>query len=118
MKLNWKLLLAGGIALALLMIAGCTASGNPFENTPLDDGEKIAGFWLGLWHGLICPIAFVISLFKENVHFYEVHNNGTWYNLGYIIGLAGVFGGCSGSAAGKKKCTPTLKCDESEDKCI
>jgi len=43
---------------------------------PLRKGGSVAGFWLGLWHGLIAPITFVISLFSDNVNFYEVHNNG------------------------------------------
>ena len=29
-------------------------------------GAKAAGFWAGLWHGLICPITFLVSLFSHN----------------------------------------------------
>ncbi len=59
----------------------------------------MAGFWLGLWHGLISPVAFVISLFSSNVHFYEVHNNGGWYNFGFLLGASSTLGGSAASAS-------------------
>ncbi len=58
--------------------------------------SKPAGFLAGIWHGLILPITFVISLFNHGVGIYETNNNGGWYNLGFIFGLSSVFGG-SGS---------------------
>lgn len=76
-----------------------TAGPNDLENSANEKGD-IAGFWRGLWHGLIAPVAFLTSLFKENVGVYEVHNNGKWYNFGFILGLMIVFGGNSG--AGKQ----------------
>ena len=72
-------------ALALLLLAGCAASPNAAANTPSADGTT-AGFWLGFWHGLILPIAFLVSLFKSSVGVYELHNNGGWYNAGYVLG--------------------------------
>ncbi|MCL6106896.1 MAG: hypothetical protein M1309_06100 [Actinobacteria bacterium] len=47
----------------------------------------VAGFWSGLWHGLILPVSFIISLFKSNVGVYEVHNSGNWYNFGFVLGI-------------------------------
>jgi len=85
-------------AVAILVLAsGCAAGSNPMVGTPAADGET-AGFFLGLWHGFIMPFAFVASLFLDDVSIYEVHNSGGWYNLGYLIGLAGILGG-GGSAA-------------------
>jgi len=49
------------------------------------------GFLLGLWHGFIFPVAWVISLFVPNVSVYAVPNNGGWYDFGYFLGIA-VFG--------------------------
>jgi hypothetical protein len=73
-----------------------TAAGkNELENTANEKGE-IAGFWRGFWHGLIAPIAFVMSLFKDNVGVYEAHNNGKWYNFGFILGLMIILGGNKG----------------------
>ncbi len=47
---------------------------------------------------IIAPFAFIVSLFSPHVNIYEVHNNGAWYNLGFIIGLIIILGGGSGGA--------------------
>ena len=65
----------------LLAISGCAAHHNVALDT---DG---AGFWLGIWHGLIIPITFVISLFNSHVNVYEVINNGGFYNFGFVLGV-------------------------------
>jgi hypothetical protein len=49
------------------------------------------GFLLGLWHGFIFPVAWVISLFTDKVSIYAVPNNGGWYDFGYFLGIV-VFG--------------------------
>lgn len=82
--------------IALLSLVSCTAGPNNSINL-LDIGTEPAGFWYGLWHGCISPITFVISLFNDNVGIYEVHNNGTWYNLGFLLGVTATFGGGGGS---------------------
>lgn len=56
-------------------------------------GAAPAGFWAGLWHGLISPIAFIVSLFTLNVRIYEAHNRGRWYDFGFIVGVSIAFGG-------------------------
>ncbi len=45
------------------------------------------GFWLGLWHGFIFPVAAIASFFVADFAVYAVPNNGLWYNLGYFIGI-------------------------------
>lgn len=83
------------IALALMLVvilAGCAAGTNTAADVPAGDGD-VAGFWMGVWHGMIAPITFVISLFNSDVNFYEVHNNGSWYNFGFVLGAGIVFGG-------------------------
>ena len=57
-----------------------------------------AGFWAGLWHGMIAPIIFIVSLFNQNVNIYETNNNGRWYNLGFMMGISGSVGGSSASS--------------------
>jgi hypothetical protein len=86
------------------ILAACAAGPNQLRNTPNQDG-KVAGFWLGLWHGLISPITFVISLFSKSVYVFEVHNNGGWYTFGFLLGASMTFGGSGGGAAcrGKKR---------------
>jgi hypothetical protein len=49
------------------------------------------GFLLGLWHGFIFPVAWVLSLFMPEVALYAVPNNGGWYDFGYFLGIV-VFG--------------------------
>ena len=56
------------------------------------------GFLLGLWHGFIFPLAWVLSL-VSNVAVYAVPNNGGWYDFGYFLGIM-VFG--VGSHRGSK----------------
>jgi hypothetical protein len=74
---------------ALLLLAACAAGPNMIANTPASNGI-VANFWLGLWHGLILPITFILSLFSEHVGVYEVHNNGGWYNFGFLVGASGI----------------------------
>ena len=88
------------VVLLLSLVAGCAPSANLLKGTPGDHG--VAGFWLGLWHGFIAPFVFVISLFKPGLNIYEVHNNGAWYNFGYLFGLACFFGG-GGNRAGRRR---------------
>jgi len=44
-------------------------------------GASPAGFWTGLWHGIIAPITFIVSLFADGVRIYETNNNGRWYDF-------------------------------------
>lgn len=91
------------LLVVLFIFSSCVAGPNEFEKTVNRDG-KIAGFWKGLWHGLIAPITFIISIFTKDVRFYEVHNTGFWYNFGFVLG-AGLFlsGGILGKRRSKKK---------------
>ena len=49
------------------------------------------GFLAGLWHGLIFPLAWIVSLFAPNIAVYAVPNNGGWYDFGFFLGIV-VFG--------------------------
>jgi hypothetical protein len=70
---------------------------NPAANTP-DAQGRVAGFWLGLWHGIIAPTMFVISLFSDKAHVFEVHNNGKGYIGGFLLGLMMMSGGRAAAA--------------------
>lgn len=41
----------------------------------------------------------MISLFTDRVNIYDVHNNGNWYNFGFVLGAGVLFGGGSGAGA-------------------
>ena len=51
----------------------------------------VAGILLGIWHGIISPVTIVLSFVNSNVQMYEVHNDGSQYNLGFLLGVAIVF---------------------------
>jgi hypothetical protein len=87
--------------MAIFLLASCTAGHNSSENIA-NSGGSLAGFWSGLWHGIISPFTFVVSLFSNKVGIYEVHNNGGWYNFGFILGGCIIFGGGSKASSRKK----------------
>jgi len=99
-----KIIIMSLVLLLVFLLASCAPGPNSAEKTP-NAGGKIAGFWLGLWQGLISPVTFIVSIFTKDVRIYEVHNNGFWYNFGFVIG-AGLFlqGGILGSRKARKRC--------------
>jgi hypothetical protein len=92
----------GLIILMAVLSWSCAPGPNALEKTA-DAGGNVAGFWMGIWHGLISPVTFIISLFSKDIRFYEVHNAGGWYNFGFVLG-AGLFlgGGIFGRKSRKK----------------
>ena len=78
----------------LIVLSSCAAGPNALAG----GGGDAAGFWLGLWQGLISPITFIVSLFNSNVNIYEVHNNGNWYDFGFMLGISTVFAGGPGAS--------------------
>lgn len=86
--------------LAAMLLSGC-AQVNQEQDTTGSDG--VAGFWPGLWHGLILPISFIVSLFDESIGIYEIHNNGNWYNFGFVLGTWFVFGSLLAGGRSRKK---------------
>jgi hypothetical protein len=62
---------------------------NPMVNQP-DSNGLVARAVAGLWHGIIAPVTLVISFFNSDVHMYEVHNAGSEYDLGFLLGLTTV----------------------------
>jgi hypothetical protein len=64
-----------------------TAPGpNPMTNQP-DALGRVARAGAGLWHGIIAPITLVFSFFNSAIHMYEVHNAGSEYDLGFLLGV-------------------------------
>lgn len=57
--------------------------------------ENPAGFFSGIWHGWLAPLSLIISIFKDHINIYEVHNTGFWYDLGYYMAIISGFGGLS-----------------------
>ncbi len=89
------------VVIVLLILTGC-APGDYRWDQDITPGSE-AGFWAGIWHGLIIIITFIISLFTDKVGIYELNNTGWPYNLGFIIGLLISLGGGSQGMKIKKK---------------
>ena len=76
---------------ALILAAALTLTACAATQAPATVAPAAPGFWLGLWHGFIFPVAWVVSLFMADIAIYAVPNNGGWYDFGYFLGIV-VFG--------------------------
>jgi hypothetical protein len=99
-----NVLLLGLLAILSIVMASCapsssvqvttpdatmmlTAPGpNPMLNQP-DALGRVARAGAGLWHGIVAPITLVLSFFNPAIQMYEVHNAGSEYDLGFLIGV-------------------------------
>ncbi len=84
----------GGLFIVIVLLAGCA------DRLTLPQAllrRPTVGFWYGLWHGLILPVSWLVSLFDNHVAIYAVYNNGGWYDSGFILGCAALFGGLGSS---------------------
>jgi len=80
---------------ALFLTTGCAPGSERFTE------ENPAGFWWGIWHGMIWFITFLMGIFTGGRYtIYEAANNGGWYNFGFLIGIGVMFGG--GGLASRK----------------
>jgi hypothetical protein len=91
------------VAIAACLVLACCAPGpNPAVDQPDPEG-RVAGFWLGLWHGFTLLFTFVASLLWDGVFVYEAHNSGHLYDLGFLFGVMLFFGGGSGGACSRPR---------------
>ena len=77
------------LLLCVMFFSGCASQPLTSEYGP--------GFFVGLWHGIIAPLALIGSIFSD-MRIYEFPNSGFWYDFGFIIGI-GCWGG--GAAASR-----------------
>jgi hypothetical protein len=77
--------------LAALLLAACAAGDARFTMA------EPAGFWTGLWHGLIACVTLIVGIFSDSVEVYERNNTGGWYDFGFLIGV-GLFSGSGHSS--------------------
>jgi hypothetical protein len=68
-----------------LFVVSCTAGPNPSVGHQDVEGI-VSGFWPGLWHGVIAGPMLIVGLFTPLIRVYEVHNNGAWYDFGFLLG--------------------------------
>jgi hypothetical protein len=86
-----KRFLKFGVAIGVLVVllTGCA----PTVSVEQCIQNDLYGFWGGLWHGIIAPISFLLSLFMDDVAMYAVNNSGSWYDFGFVLGAGILFGG-------------------------
>ena len=87
-----KTIRLSALFVAMLALAACAAHQASSAVQP-----QAPGFLLGVWHGFIFPLAWILSLFLSNVSVYAVPNNGGWYDFGYFIGIVFLGVGSHGS---------------------
>ncbi|MDJ0832804.1 MAG: hypothetical protein QNJ69_04720 [Gammaproteobacteria bacterium] len=73
----------------ILLLTSCAAGDAQFN------ADSPAGFWYGLWHGIISVISLVIHIFNDSVLVYETDNSGGWYDFGFLLGVIAIWGGGS-----------------------
>ncbi len=81
--------LAAVAVLAIGALGACASQPAGTAGTP--------AFWSGLWHGIVAPIAFIVSLFNDDVRMYAFPNAGRWYDFGFLIGISAWGGGAAAS---------------------
>jgi hypothetical protein len=86
MSYGRRRLVAAALMVLVLVAAGCAPGSDEFAG-------GLAGFWAGLWHGFICFITFILSLFIDGIRIYEVRNSGHLYDLGFVLGAMMGLGG-------------------------
>lgn len=89
------------LTILVIMLSSCAAGDAQF--TP----GSPAGFWYGLWHGVISLLSLIIHVFNNDVFVYEVNNTGGWYDFGFLLGVICIWGGgshmsCKSSAEKKR----------------
>ena len=70
------------VMFVFLLLSGCA------DFVTFSEASEISpvGFWYGLWHGIILPFAWIVSLFSDSTAIYAIYNNGGWYDFGFILG--------------------------------
>ncbi len=73
------------IALTLFTVALGFAQG--WASTRTYKPEPVAGFHLGLLHGMLMPAALPGLVMGHDLPIYAPNNSGRSYNIGYILGI-------------------------------
>jgi hypothetical protein len=73
----------------VFLLTSCAAGDAQFTQ------DDPAGFWYGLWHGVISVVSLIIHIFNENVAVYEINNTGGWYDFGFLLGVICIWSGGS-----------------------
>lgn len=78
------------IGMVVILFASC-ASSEVIEGCV--DVEAQEGFIFGVFHGFFAPLAFIWSIFSDDMAMYAINNSGGWYDFGFLVGIGGFSGG-------------------------
>lgn len=95
MKMHHALLILLLLVVATLLVGCIPGDGRATPQQP-------AGFFWGIWHGWVAPIALIISLFNREIGIYETYNTGLGYDFGFYMAIVSGFGGLSLSRKRRK----------------
>ena len=59
---------------------------------PYTGGGGAPGFFSGLWHGFISPLALFGHISISDIRVYAFPNSGGWYDFGFLLGAGVLFG--------------------------
>ena len=99
---NKNLFVVFAVLITLTFVLSACGTANPLKNVALESTGKVYGFWNGLWDGLTAIFAFVGNIFGGHFGVYQVHNNGNWYDFGYLLGIGALAGGSSRTATSRR----------------
>lgn len=79
----------------MLLLAGCAAGG--IESGQAAHGTMLSHFLLGLWHGIIAPVALLVEIGHKlwphtipwAIRLYETRADSVVYDVGFFLGLGG-----------------------------
>ncbi len=72
----------------VLTISSCAPKGTTYNEY---------GFFSGILHGILLPFAVVGKIFGTDIGIHALNNSGTFYWVGYLMGLSALGGGASKS---------------------
>ncbi len=82
--MNMKLpLLAAFLTLGATFPAKASAFVRQWDYTGYDP----AGFFSGIWHGLLAPWSLIARWFLDGVEMYAFANTGWFYDAGFLMGV-------------------------------
>ena len=77
------------LLIALITIVGCMPGDGSYT------AEEPAGFFWGVWHGLIAPISLIWGLFNAEIRLYEPQKTlaglTTWDFISLLLAVSAVF---------------------------
>lgn len=77
------------ILLLLIVIFSFPGISNAFVIQSDYSSYAPAGFFLGIWHGLLAPWSLIARWFISDIGMYAINNTGWFYDGGFLIGVAG-----------------------------